>query len=186
MSAPPRMRRGDRVMAEADVLAMLDQGFSGRLAVIGEDGWPYCVPMLYVWREGTLWLHGTMARGHLRSSIEAHSKVCFEIDEPDQVYAYGRFECDTGLAYRSCILFGQARVVEDTAAKQRFFEALMRKYAGGQWQERPRDFFPRMDHIVLYAVTVERMTGKHSPLPEVAARWPALDRTMTPDAKPGP
>jgi hypothetical protein len=61
----------------------------------------------------------------------------------------------------------------------------MRKYAPGRWQERPRDFFPRMDHIVLYAVTVERMTGKHSALPEVSAQWPALDRTMTPNAEPG-
>ena len=142
MSAPPRMRRGDRVMAEADVLAMLGRGFSGRLAVIGEGGYPYCVPMLYVWQEGVLWLHGTQARGHLRSSIEAEVKVCFEIDEPDRIYAYGRFECDTGLAYHSVILFGHAQVVEETAAKQRFFEALMRKYASGQWQERPRDFFP--------------------------------------------
>jgi len=172
-------------MPEADVLALLERGFSGRIAVVGADGYPYCVPMLYIWREGELWLHGTLTRGHLRGSIEAEPRVCFEVDEPDRVYAYGRFECDTGLAYRSVILFGKARVVEDRAAKQRFFEALMRKYAMGRWQERPRDFFPRMDHIVLYAVTVEQMTGKHSALPDVSAQWPALDRTMTPNAQPG-
>jgi hypothetical protein len=34
MSAPPRMRRGDRLMPEVDTLAMLRQGFSGRLVVI--------------------------------------------------------------------------------------------------------------------------------------------------------
>ena len=34
MSAPPRMRRGDRLMPEVDTLAMPRQGFSGRLVVI--------------------------------------------------------------------------------------------------------------------------------------------------------
>jgi hypothetical protein len=74
--------------------------------------------------------------------------------------------------------------VEEVSAKQRFFEALMRKYANPGWKERPRDYFPRMDQISLYAVTVERMTGKHSPLPDVSSQWPATDRTMTPDADP--
>ena len=185
MSAPPRMRRGDRLMPEADTLAMLEQGFSGRLSVIGEDGYPYCVPMLYLWLEGEVWLHSTRARGHLRSSIDAEPRVCFEIDAPEEVFAYGRFECDTGLAYCSVILFGRIRVVEELAAKQRFFEALMRKYAKGKWPERPRDFFPRIDQISLYAITAQRMTGKRTPLPEVSNQWPAADRTMTPDADPG-
>jgi len=45
------------------------------------------------------------------------------------VFDYGRFECDSGLAYQSVILFGKIRVVEDKAAKQRFCEALMRNTA---------------------------------------------------------
>ena len=185
------MRRGERLMPEEESRVMLQKGFSGRLAVIGEDGFPYCLPMLYVWHDGEVWLHSARVRGHLRSSIDAEPRVCFEIDEPEQVFPYGRFECDTGLGYCSVILFGRIRVVEEAAAKQRFFEALMRKYArpewqaSGAWKERPRDFFPRMDQISLYAVAVERMTGKRSPLPDAANQWPALDRTMTPNADPG-
>lgn len=179
-----QMRRGDRLMPETETLAMLQRGFSGRLAVIGEDGYPYCVPMLYLWRDGEVWLHSTRARGHMRGAIDSQSRVCFEIDEPEEVFPYGRFECDTGLGYRSVILFGRIRVVEDTAAKQGFFEALMRKYAKPQWKHRPRNFFPRMDQISLYAIAVERMTGKRSPLPDLSGQWPAIDRTMTPDADP--
>jgi nitroimidazol reductase NimA-like FMN-containing flavoprotein (pyridoxamine 5'-phosphate oxidase superfamily) len=171
-------------MTEADTLAMLQQGRVGRLAVVGGDGYPYCVPLLYVCLNGEVWLHTTRAHGHLRGCIGAEARVCFEIDEPEEVFPYGRFECDTGLAYRSVILFGHIRVVEDGAAKQQFFEALMRKYAKAGWRERPRDFFPRMDQISLYSIMIERMTGKQTPLPDISQQWPAIDRTMTPNAVP--
>jgi nitroimidazol reductase NimA-like FMN-containing flavoprotein (pyridoxamine 5'-phosphate oxidase superfamily) len=171
-------------MPEADTLAMLQQGFAGRLAVIGTDGYPYCVPLLYLWLDGEVWLHTTGAHGHLRSCIDAETKACFEIDEPEEVFPYGRFECDTGLAYRSVILFGKIRVAEDENAKQRFFETLMGKYANPSWQERPPGFFPRMHQITLYAFAIERMTGKRTPLPDLSNQWPASDRTVTPNADP--
>ena len=72
------------------------RGFAGRLATVSEDGYPYCVPLLYVWADGQVFLHGTSARGHLRRNVEREPRVCFEIDEPDEVFDYGRFECDSG------------------------------------------------------------------------------------------
>jgi hypothetical protein len=47
-------------------------------------------------------------------------------------------------------------------------------------EERPKDFFPRSDQITLYAIAIERMTGKETPLPELSDRWPAKDRTKSP------
>jgi hypothetical protein len=38
--------------------------------------------------------------------------------------------------------------------------------------------------ITVYAMTVERMTGKERLLPELSERWPAKDRTKTPNARP--
>jgi len=111
MSQAPGLRRAERMMPQADALAMLEQGFCGRLATIGDDGYPYCLPMLYVWMDGAVWLHNTSAHGHLRANVDLNANACFVVDEPDQVFAYGRFECDTGLAYASVILFGQIRVV---------------------------------------------------------------------------
>jgi hypothetical protein len=73
--------------------------------------------------------------------------------------------------------------VEETEAKQQFFDALMQKYAKTEW-ERPKGYFPRLDQITLYAIEVERMTGKEGPLPEVSRQWPSLDRTKTPNARP--
>jgi uncharacterized protein len=186
MSAPARLRRVDKLMSDERTLETLQHGFCGRLATIGEDGYPYCVPLLYVWMDGEVYVHNTRARGHLRTNVDRDPRVCFEMDEPGEVFPYGRFECDSSLAFRSVIVFGRARVVEELQTKQRFFELLMAKYAKSDWTkdglERPKGFFPRIDQITLYAVTIERMTGKETPLPGIAERWPSVDRTKTPNA----
>jgi len=99
------------------------------------------------------------------------------------VFPYGRFECDSSVAYASVIAFGRIRVVEELAARERFFDALMAKYAKGQWSERPKGFYPRIDQITLYAIAVERLSGKETPLPQVSQRWPAVDNTKSPNAR---
>jgi uncharacterized protein len=182
MSAP-NLRRADMAMAKADMLRALTSGFAGRLATVSEDGYPYCVPMLYIWADNQLFLHGTSARGHLQNNLRREKRVCFELDQPDEVFDYGRFECDSGLAYRSVILFGTIRIAEDTATKQWFCELLMEKY-GKPNSIRPKNFFPRLDVITIYAMTVERMTGKQRLLPALSEQWPAKDYTRTPDARP--
>ena len=183
MSGSPRVRRADKVMSDQRSLETLERGFSGRLATVGEDGYPYCVPLLYLWIDGQVYVHTTSARGHLRANVEREPRVCFEIDEPDEVFDYGRFECDSGLAYRSVILFGKLRMVEDRGTKQRFCEALMAKY-GKPDTGRPKGFFPRIDIITVYAISVDRMTGKEQALPAVSQQWPAQDMTKTPNARP--
>ena len=189
MSAPPQLRRVDKLMSGEQTLETLQRGFCGRLATIGEDGYPYCVPLLYVWMDGELYVHNTRVRGHLRANVDRDPRVCFEMDEPGEVFPYGRFECDSTLAFRSVIVFGRVRVVEELQTKQRFFEMLMSKSAKSDWAEgelgRPKGFFPRIDLITLYAITVERMTGKETPLPDISERWPSTDRTKTPNARPG-
>jgi len=94
-------------MTEVRILQTVEQAYSGRLATVSEDGFPYCVPLLYVWMDGELYLHTTSVRGHLRSNIDRDPRVCFEIDEQQGVFDYGRFECDSGLAFRSVCLFGR-------------------------------------------------------------------------------
>jgi uncharacterized protein len=172
----PQIRRADRAMSDERARQVLARGYSGRLATIGQDGFPYCIPLLYLWIDGEVYLHTTAARGHLHANIEANSRVCFEMDEQEGVFDYGRFECDSGLAYRSVCLFGRIRIVEDIEVKQRFCEALMEKY-GKPETKRPKGFFPRMDAITVYAIAIERITGKEQSLPPLSEQWPTKDRT---------
>lgn len=176
-----QIRRADRVMPDERAREMLAQGHSGRLATVSEDGFPYCIPLLYLWIDGEVYVHTASAGGHLRANIMRDRRVCFEIDEHEGVFDYGRFECDPGLACRSVCLFGRKRIIEDREIKQRFCEALMEKY-GKPETLRPRGFFPRIDVITVYAIAVERMTGKEMALPPISDQWPAKDRTKTPNA----
>jgi uncharacterized protein len=182
MMSLPQLRRADRQMSAERANEMLERGFSGRLATVGEDGYPYCIPLLHIRIDGEIYVHTGSARGHFRASVEREPRICFEIDTPREVFDYGRFECDSGLAYQSVILFGKIRIVEERAAKQRFCEALMAKY-GKPETERPKGFFPRLHAITVYAIAVERMTGKEMALPPLSEQWPAKDRTKTPNAR---
>ena len=76
------------------VLLTLARGYSGRLATVSEDGFPYCIPLLYLWMNGEVYLHTTSAGGYLRANIDRERRVCFQIDEEQGVFDYGRFECD--------------------------------------------------------------------------------------------
>jgi len=178
----PVLRRADRAITAEQSLEVLAAGFSGCLATVGADGYPYCTPLLYIWMDGELHLHTGSARGHLRTNVETNPRVCFEMDVPDEVFDYGRFECDSGLAYQSVVLFGTIRVIDEQARKQRFCEALMEKY-GKPGTTRPKGFFPRLDAITVYAIAVERITGKGMDLPPLSEQWPAKDRTKTPHAR---
>ena len=178
----PTVRRVDRLMGEDQAREFLKAGFAGRLATVSEDGSPYCLPFLYVWMEGRLFFHNTIARGHLRANVDHEQRICFLVDEPEQVFDYGRFECDTGLAYRSVMVFGTIEIVDELSLKQWFFEALMEKY-GTPDRDRPRGFFPRINEVTVYAIRIERLTGKEMALPAASERWPALDRTKSPNAR---
>lgn len=183
MSDAPRVRRADKAMPDAEARALLARGHTIRVATVGADGWPYLVPLLYVCVGDEVWVHNTSARGHFRTNVDRDDRVCGELDEAGEVYPYGRFECDTTIAYRSVVLFGRIRVVGDRGGRGAFFDALMAKYADPGWN-RPAGFYPRLDEVTVYAIAVDRFTGKQTMLPAAADRWPAADHTKTPDVVP--
>jgi hypothetical protein len=92
------------------------------------------------------------------------------------VFAYGRFECDTGTSYASVIAFGRITLVQPGEQRVWFFDELMKKCApdiGG----RPKSFYPRLHEIEVFALTAERLTGKETPLPAESQQRPALPDT---------
>ena len=43
----PEMRRSKQQLSDQESLSILQRGTSGVLALAGEDGWPYAVPLSY-------------------------------------------------------------------------------------------------------------------------------------------
>ena len=112
MSAPNDVRRRDLAMDEAGIEALLQRGFCGRLATVGATARPTARRCsMSGWTGASM--HGTGARGHLRANIEHEARACFAIDEPGEVFDYGRFECDSTVSYASVVAFGRVTVVDD-------------------------------------------------------------------------
>lgn len=178
-----QLRRADKVMATAEIDAFLTHAFCGRTATIGADGYPYVVPNLFVWHAGTVYVHTTRHPGHFAANVQHCPRVSFEADEPGEVFPYGNIECDTSVSYRSVILFGQIRVVTDEEEARGFFTRFMTKYAPSDSWNREIGSFPRLRATIVYAITPELITGKSGVLPPLAERWPAANKTLSPEWK---
>ncbi len=176
------VRRQDKVMSRADIDRFLERTAFAHFATVSANGDPYVVPNLFIYADGKIFSHTSLA-GHFRSNIEARPRVCFEAAEMGTVFPYGEFECDSSVSYTSVVGFGPIRIEQERAAKTRFFDRLMAKYSDARLN-RPKGFYPRLDQITLYALTIEEITGKHQPLPMVSEQWPTLNRTKSPGAVP--
>jgi uncharacterized protein len=165
------LRRGDKAMTPQECQQFIAQAYCGRTATIGADGFPYVVPNLFVWLDEHIYLHTAKQSGHFLANVEFSPRACFEVDEPGETFPYGPVECDTSIAYRSAVVFGQIAIVSDRAQKLRFYSAFMRKYVPQHSWGRVRDSFPRVDATIVYALRPHAMTGKQTPLPAPDKRW---------------
>src|SRR5271165_6070253 len=116
-------------MSTDEVDGFLARAFCGRTATVGADGYPYVVPNLFIWARSTVCLHTAAYDGHFLTNVRHSDRVCFEVDEPGQIFPYGHVECDTSVSYRSVILFGRIRISEEQEEKGNFYQAFMAKYA---------------------------------------------------------
>jgi len=174
------VRRKDKELGREEIDQFLAGAALAHFATVSENGDPYVVPNLFVYADGLIHLH-TSRGGHFLANVGARPRVCFEVAEMGTVFPYGEFECDTSVSYTSVVGFGTVRIDGDPAAKARFFDRLMAKYADPKWQ-RAKSFYPRLDLVTVYALEIERLTGKRGPLPAVSDQWPAKNLTKSPGA----
>jgi uncharacterized protein len=179
----PKMRRQDKEMNDAEIELLLAQAQVGHFGTVSAEGFPYVVPNLFVYADGKIYTHNTSAQGHFRQNIEENPRMCFEVAQMGEVWAYGEYECDTTVSYVSVVAFGKIAVEPDPAAKAAFFDLFMQKYAGTDSWGREKGFYPRLEQVTVYSMNVERITGKKGSLPAVSERYPAVNNTRSPRAK---
>jgi uncharacterized protein len=177
-----QLRRADKVMNDAEVQEFLRTAFSGRTATVGSDGYPYVVPNLFVWHEGAVWLHTGRTNGHFARNAGHDDRVCFEVDEPGEIFPYGHIECDTSVSFRSVVVFGRIRLIRDADHTRTFFTLFMAKYAPADSWGREKGSFPRLEATNVYLITPESITGKAGVLPAVDQRWPEKNNTLSPSS----
>jgi len=101
------MRRNRQQLDENTCLKILENNTAGVLAVSGDEGYPYAVPLSYVYADGALYFHCAKA-GHKTDAIRKYDKVSFCVVDQDEIVPerYTTY-------FRSVIVFGRARVMEN-------------------------------------------------------------------------
>lgn len=151
------MRRKRQLLSKEDTEAILLRGTSGVLAVQGDDGYPYAVPMSYLYMNGKLYFHGAKS-GYKMDCIRSCPKASFCVIDQDQIV-----EAEYTTYFRSAIAFGQVRLMEDEAAIHAVAEQLGIKYNPGASMEYLQEAIQKEWSILaMFEMEIESMTGKEA------------------------
>ncbi len=150
-----KMRRFKQQLSDEDCLAVLQTARRGVLAVHGDDGYPYAVPLNFVFDPAARTLYFHMAvEGHKLDAIERDSKVCFTV--MDDGY---KVEGDWAWYVRSVVVFGKAKVIKDDAMRDQWLRALAAKYFPPT-EDVEEDMRRNAPRALVVAVHIAHMTGK--------------------------
>ena len=110
--------------------AVIDEAYLAHVGFV-VDGEPRVLPMTYGRDGDVLYLHGAVGNAMLRASIDA--EVCVTITLLDGL-VLARSAFHHSMNYRSVVLLGRARKVEDEAEKRRAFDVIVEHVLPGRTQ----------------------------------------------------
>lgn len=149
------MRRKRQELSRETSEAILRKATSGVLAVNGDDGYPYAVPMSFVYQSGSIFFHSAKC-GHKVDAILRNSKVSFCVIETDDVKPE-----EFTTYFRSVIAFGKAAIVDSAEEKMAALRLLAEKYSPGVdgFQAEVDKSF---DHMIVVRLDIEHLSGKEA------------------------
>lgn len=166
------MRRKKQALSKEDCNAVLNRGTSGILALAGDDGYPYAVPISYVYDGERLYFHCARS-GHKLDAIRRNAKVSFCVIDQDQTVPeeYTSY-------FRSVIVFGTMRILKDDSEKRTAVEKLALKYAPDDTEENRRIAIERdWKPLCMLEMHIDHMSGKEAI--ELAKRKQETERCQT-------
>ncbi len=149
-------RRKKQFMSQAATEEILNRGLAGVLAVNGDDGYPYAVPISYAYDSGKIYLHSA-GTGHKLDSIRRNDKVSFCVIDQNQVVP-----AELTTYFRSAIVFGRARIITDDAPKRHALELLVQKYAPNYQKDGETEISRQWNAVTVVEIVVEHMSGKQA------------------------
>ena len=150
------MRRKKQLLPEKLSEEIMVNGITGILGVTGDHGYPYTVPLNYVYHNGAIYFHCAKT-GHKLDAIRNNNKVSFCVVEQDQVIP----EAFTTY-FRSVIAFGKAAEVTEKEEKLRVMRLFNQKYAPGRDEAGQMEVQREWDILCVQKIDVEHFTGKEA------------------------
>jgi nitroimidazol reductase NimA-like FMN-containing flavoprotein (pyridoxamine 5'-phosphate oxidase superfamily) len=149
------MRRNKQLLTMNDTVAVMERCTNGVLACIGDNDYPYAVPLSYVYFNDKIYFHSAKA-GHKIEAIIRNSKVSFSVIDEDTIVGQ-----EYTTYFRSVIVFGKARIVVGDEWVDAF-TALVEKYSGDQPKEAKQKEINGCTQSHIIAIDVEHITGKEA------------------------
>ena len=148
-------RRKDRTISLDDGIQILLDNTWGILGTIGPDGWPYSVPLSYVYsqKNNAIFFH-CASSGHKIDNIEFSDKVSFTVVGKTQVQP----ELFSTL-YESVIVFGTCKQVYDKEKLEAFME-FVEKYNPEGMDQVEKKVGANGDAVRVYKISIEHITAK--------------------------
>ena len=150
------MRRKRQELAQEESITILQKATSGTLAVLGDNGYPYAVPISYVYHEGKLYFHSAV-EGHKVDAIRQCDKASFCVIEQDEVHPerYTTF-------FRSVIAFGKIHIIEDETEKLQMARMLGNRYNPDQDEALQKELENGLARMLMIRFDIEHLTGKEA------------------------
>jgi len=150
------MRRKAQLLSKEESITILNEATSGVLAVLGDEDYPYAVPLSHAFHEGKIYFHCAKS-GHKLDAINRHPLASFCVIYEDSVVPekYTTF-------FRSVIAFGRVRPLEDPSEKRAALEILAQKFSPDYEEGRLKEIDMLFGNVVVLEFTIEHMTGKEA------------------------
>ena len=150
-----KMRRFKQAVSEEECRKILTEAKRGTFSVIGDDGYPYSLPINFYYDENDnrIYFHGAR-EGHKVDAIRNCDKVCFTTWNTGY-REEGHWEWNV----TSVIVFGRAKMIEDRETTEDKVRKLALKYYPTR-EEAEEDLARSIGKVQLFAIDIEHMTGK--------------------------
>ena len=150
------MRRHRQQLSREECERILGRCTSGVLAVAGDGGYPYAVPLSYVYAEGAIIFHSAM-QGHKVDAIRRDSRCSFCVIEQDDIKP-----AEFTTYFRSVIAFGRISMLENTDEKVQALRLLGRRYSPGDESGLQHEIDKSLDHVLLLRLDIDHLSGKEA------------------------
>ena len=149
------MLRKKQQLPEEECIEILKNELRGVLSVIGDDDYPYGMPInhFYCEEDGKIYFHSGR-KGHKIDAMKSHDKASF------CVYDQGfRREGEWALNIRSVIVFGRIEFIEDKEKIYEIARRLSHKFTDDE-EYIEREIVRSGPGTLMFALVPEHITGK--------------------------
>ncbi len=151
------LRRKRQELSLEESLDILNKGTSGVLALLGDNDYPYTVPISYVYDNAKLYFHGAK-NGHKIDALRKHDKASFCVISQDKIIPE-----EYTTYFRSVIVFGKIRIMEDETAMKKAIQALAIKYYPSDSEtERQKVINREWKPLCMIELSIEHISGKEA------------------------